>query len=212
MWKSIIFFILISCISCKQNANTNNNININNNTETILKEKTMERFDIEKFKKNAIGNKYKFDTDNAHVIQYKRNYGYLELSVPFDNEYFQTDKSYNEKGILFEKGTRYRYSNSFRIGVWKFYNQQGEFVREDEYDKGVNFDWNKILEIAQDYKIDLKDSYTKLDRNFEIKNPYWELNWVIFGVEGNHIRKTIIIDAKSYEIIKESETPFGIIE
>jgi hypothetical protein len=211
MRKTIIFCILISCISCKQNANTNNKIN--NNTITILKEKTMERFDIEKFKKNASGKTYyEFNNDDAYIVQYKENYGYREVYISFDNEYFQTDKSYNEKGILFESVTHYRYSNLFGVGIRKFYNQQGELVREEDYDKGISYDWNKILEITQDYKIDLKDSYTNLDRIFETKNPYWELSWVIFGVEGNHIRKTIIIDAKSYEIIKESETPFGIIE
>ena len=211
MRKTIIFFILISCISCKQNANTKNNVN--NNTQTILKEKTMERFDIEKFKKNASGKTYyEFNTDDAYIVQYKENYGYREVYIPFDNEYFQTFSRFNEKGILFEKGTHYRYSNLFGIGIRKFYNQQGELVREEDYDKGISWDWNKILEIVNDYKIDLKDSYTELDRNFEEENPYWELNWVILGFEGNHIRKTIIIDAKSYEIIKESETPFGIIE
>lgn len=196
----VVFFV--SCSFSNRQNNNSSQFKNDNNMDTI------EIFDIENFRKNAIGNTYEFVSDGISIAQHKRNGCYLEERIYSDNIFFQTDKTFNEKGILAIEGTRYRYSESFHIGIWKYYDQEGKLVREENYG---NFDWNKILDIAEQYKIDLADQYTKLVRHIEISSPYWELSWVPFLGE-NGIKRTIIISAENYNITDESETPFFIME
>jgi hypothetical protein len=193
---SIIFFLC--SIAC-----TGQNLTINDK---------MERFDIEKFKRNAAGKLYyKFTTDEAEILQRINSIrgGYLEEYIPFDNPYFKTVKYFDEKGVLRETGVRYCYTSSFLVGVWKYYNEKEEFIEQKDYNESIYFDWDKILKIAEHYDVNLKDWSTRLKRNFETEIPCWELDWALgeasrsgegyFAV--TTMRQIITIDARNYDII-----------
>lgn len=198
-------FLLFCFTICKNNGNSQNNNIVNNNISNNM---NVENFDIENFKKNAINNEYEITLpDGTLILQSTLGENYIEEIVFPENIYFQTYKMYNKNGILWMKGSHYKYSERFHIGTWYYYDENGDLVRENKNDDKIVHEWDKFMKLVDSLEIDLKNPFSKLNRNYGAEVPCYELRW-----KNGNIMKTILIDANTYAIIKECEIPHFEIE
>ncbi|WP_010522544.1 hypothetical protein [Aquimarina agarivorans] len=111
----------------------------------------MKIFDIENFNKKIIGREYEFiDKDSSIVIQKERQLEYKEIVQP-RNSFFQTINKYYKSGLL--KATYQFYPNQFLKGVRKEYDEQGNLIKEMDYDAPYKFTWEDILKLIEKISI-----------------------------------------------------------
>ena len=138
------FFILVM-FSCKSQEKKIDNL-------TIIKY-TMEHFDINEYKNLAVDEKYSPSNKNLFLkngkeriqIQYYDNVIQLE-KTNIDHKY-QTVKVYHELNKLLKiNGSRFY---SFSIGVWKYYDETGNIIKEINHDLPFKL---SIEDLAQQMK------------------------------------------------------------
>ncbi len=140
-----------------------------------LKQDTMKTFDIETFEKNKIGNEYNTILKDSTVVkQRKMQFDYYEIIKP-KNSYFQTRNRYYSNGKL--KSTVQDFPNDFLAGVMKEYDQQGNLIKETDYDKPYKFTFKDVLKVIKKRGIDMNGYYFELGRNVVDGKPVWSIIW-----------------------------------
>ncbi|MFD2592283.1 hypothetical protein ACFSTE_15705, partial [Aquimarina hainanensis] len=148
----------------------------------------MKTFDIKNFKKNIKGLDYQFiDKDSSIVIQNESQLEYRETIQP-KNSFFHTINLYHKSGKL--KTTYQIYPDLFLKGVRKEYDEQGNLVKETDYDAPYKFTWENVLKLIKERKIDMSHEQFQVNRSFgfgtenigkETEKPFWA---VTYGVNG----------------------------
>ena len=179
--KTIIIIGILSLLGCNAQKNT-----------------TMEKFDIEKFNKNKNNlNEYNFiEKDSSVIEQMELKDIYLE-DVIFNNSYFIKKSQYYKNGFL--KITGLYFDSSFKQGVWKEFDEQGNLIKETDYDKGFDYTWENLLTFFKERKADPKGRYTTVRKE--------DGNWRLSYIEGIYIYD-IIIEGKTGEIIQDAKNEF----
>ena len=99
-----------------------------------------------------------------------------------------------------------RYSNDFMINM-KEYDEQGNLIKETDYDKPYKFTFDDILKLIKKRGIDMKTKYFMISRSFDFGNfdetkkdkPFWAITYE----NGSDTKKVIIINGITGAIIKE---------
>ncbi|MFD2592287.1 hypothetical protein ACFSTE_15725, partial [Aquimarina hainanensis] len=116
----------------------------------------MKTFDVEQFNKNKINNRYTYiSKDSTKVEQSTWQFGYEE-TITKQNDFFQVYNKYYKDGTL--KVTGEFFPDDFLKGIWKEYDEQGNLVKETDYDAPYKFTWEDILKLIKERKLDM-DAY-----------------------------------------------------
>jgi len=180
--------------------------------KTIKKEVNMRKFNIDLFEKNKNNDNY-YDyvtTDqNGDSLQIRladEEQYYQEnikvLNTPFEKVYQYSKLTYN---VIFEVETFY----NCVIGVRKRYNNQGELIKETDFDAGFNFSWLDLVKMLKEkYDIDLMDIKGQIERNKRIsvgrsnleEHPksytvMIPIRWDVKGVHYGLLKRPILISS-----------------
>ena len=158
----------------------------------------MNTFDIKTFKKNKSAlNEYNFAIEpNISVVQSELKHVYTEDIID-KNTFFVLKNQYYKNGIL--KITGLYFKSSFRKGIWKEYDENGNLIKETDYDKGFNYTWEDLLKLLKEREIKI------IDRNTTIRKD--EGRWHVWYVDGLHVYN-IFIDGKTGEILQDVKNEF----
>ena len=106
----------------------------------------MEGFDIHLFEENYHKGKCRFELGgNAIIMSEWKNY-YETLIEPLsESAMICIQKLYYNDTLALMKEGKYLKLGSTKIGVWKEYDEEGELVKEIDYDTGWNVDWETIF-------------------------------------------------------------------
>ncbi|CAA0237466.1 conserved hypothetical protein [Tenacibaculum maritimum] len=188
------------------------NCKAQNNPQKTTKMKT---FDIKTFNKNKIRNEYNFITKDSTVVQQrKRQFGYYEI-IKEKTSYFQIRKSYYENGNL--KSTVKDFPNDFLVGLYKEYDEQGNLIKETDYDAPYKFTWEDILKLIKERKLDMDAYGFEVTRSFGFgkqeditEEPFWAITYN--KSEEDMLLGVIIIDGITGKIIKEFDEDYPLEE
>ena len=174
--KKIIIIVLISiAVSCKSQ--------IKNSTDKN-KTNTMEKFDITFFKKFEKDENY---TSSDKDIFYKLND--KRYRIQFYKEIQVEETNINSPNIFYK--IYYKNSNhlkssgndfyDFPIGITKEYNENGELIKETDYDKDYKFSIEDLQKkMKATYNVDIMDkkqtrSVSRTTIDPRIKFPYYQV-------------------------------------
>ncbi|MFD2592285.1 hypothetical protein ACFSTE_15715, partial [Aquimarina hainanensis] len=133
----------------------------------------MKTFDIETFEKNKIDNEYKIVTKDSTIIKQGLWHSGYEEIISYKGSYIQTYNKYYKTGIL--KLTGDFYSNDFEKGVWKEYDEQGNLIKETDYDAPYKFTWEDVLKLIKERKIDMSHEQFRVIRGSSEKGTSWAI-------------------------------------
>ena len=158
----------------------------------------MKKFDIEKFNKNKnYLNRFIDTLDNGTIIEQNiGGDGYYEV-IKKKKEYFEEYFEYFKSGKL-KLGGEY-FPNDFNKGVWKNYDEQGNLIKETNYDKGFDYTWEDLLKLLKKRKVDILGRYTTIRKE--------EGDWRFSYVEGIYIYD-VIVDGKTGKILQDAKNEF----
>lgn len=184
--KYILIFMLFT--NCKAQ---------NNNKNTTK----MKTFDIETFEKNKNDiNEYSFFIkDSVNIFQKKRHSEYKEV-IKNKGSYFEIINRYYFSGKI--KSTSLFFPNQFLKGIMKEYDEQGNLVKEINYDAPYKFTWEDILFFIKKRKINMDNEHLRITRDVVEGKPFW-------GITYEKEEKTGLIhiglDANNGEIVQDEE-------
>lgn len=193
----LILFSLVLFVSC-QSAKTSYRIN------TLSESKSSDTFDIEKFNRLSTGGEY-WDTlkDGTIIRRMSSDIDFVEFAPPPIPNIMEIYKSFHLNGKLKVEGLRY--PNKFGKGVWREYDEQGNLIKEEDYDEGYEYSFEDLLKFIYSRNIDLFDKYTSIRRYDGI--------WKVIYVQGEGYPKHIYdvtIDGKTGKIISDHKNEFSI--
>ena len=172
MKKVITATILLLTISCKSQTENSSGINKTN---------TMEKFNINKYNNLPINPKTGLQIlpngDDVQMFKGSGNIGFVERINKAGTPYLFF-KSFYENGNLQAEGVDF-YSMSIRI--YKEYSENGELIKEIDYDKDYKFSIEDLQkEMKESYNVDIMDKKqtrsvgrTKIDTR--LKFPYYQV-------------------------------------
>ncbi len=193
--KKIYMYMLISILftNCKAQE-TNKQIN----------KQTMKTFDIKNFNKNRNGNEYTFVTENGvKVTQYEWEDEYEDVRKN-KNSYIEQYKSFYKNGKI--KMEVKRFPNNFLVGVMKEYDEQGNLIKETDYDAPYKFTWEDILAFIEKRNIDMNAYGFYISRGTSEKGTAWSITYN--KSEKDMLLGVIIIDGMTGKIIKEFDEEY----
>jgi hypothetical protein len=141
-------------------------------------EKSMEKFDIQKFKSFAKNDEYNHILkDGSEVNQYQSTDGFTEKITPAKGWFYQY-KDFYLNGSLKEKGSYFLHGN-FKSGTWLEYDQQGNLLNQINHDTKFKLGIDEVFDLIKDKKIFFsKDNYiNKITRTINDEKPYWFVEW-----------------------------------
>lgn len=201
----ILFSVLFMMCSCKGQHKDEQTKRKSITEKKIVKKKdtSMEHFDIENFNKHVVDDERNFTDNKGNVIrQFKTNDGFQEEVTAPDN-YFVTSKSFYEKGSIKEKGNIF-HGNGFVKGLWINYDENGNIIKQTDYDAPFKFSWDDVLQFMKKKNINPMDNFTYVNRTIS-SLPAWHLSWDTKEVapDGKKILKNVTIDGITGKISKE---------
>lgn len=178
------------------------NCKAQNNSQKTTKMKT---FDIETFNKNKNHlNEYTYiSSDSTVTKQSDDDYEYYETIKPKESFFLSINRYYKNRIIKLEG---HIFQNFFQKGVWKEYNEQGNLIKEIDYDKPFKFTWNDILKIIKDRELNMDDYGFRITRGSSEKGTTWSITYN--KSEEKMLLGVIIIDGITGKIIKEFDEPY----
>jgi len=200
MKKIIYLSLLLLLTNCKAQHNHKKNTKI-------------KTFDIATFEKNKDeNNEYIFYINDSIIIKQSDDvYEYYE-KVKDQNSYFYTINRYYKNGIL--KLTGKHFLNNFQKGIWKEYDEQGNLIKETNYDAPYKFTWENVLDFIKMRDIDMTSRQFQVIRSFDFGNfdeakkdkPYWAITYE----DGSATKKVIILNGINGTVMKEFEEDYPI--
>ncbi|MFC5045099.1 hypothetical protein [Aquimarina hainanensis] len=164
----------------------------------------MKTFDVEQFNKNKINNRYTYiSKDSTKVEQSTWQFGYEE-TITKQNDFFQVYNKYYKDGTL--KVTGEFFPDDFLKGIWKEYDEQGNLVKETDYDAPYKFTWEDILKLIKERKLDMDAYGFLITRGTSDNGTAWSITYN--KSEEDMLLGVIIIDGITGKIIKEFDEPY----
>ena len=191
--KQTIIYSIVLLLFCACKAQ-------NNQQQTTQ----MKTFDIATFNKNKNHlNEYFFITKNGTTIKQNQwQYGYEEVIKPKGTYIFTYNKYYNT-GKLKLTGDFYPYD--FEKGIWKEYDEQGNLIKETDYDAPYKFTWEDILAFIKKRGIDMDNEYLEIGRNIVNGKPVWSIIW---EKEDKSSLRIVGIDGITGKIFQENDRDY----
>ena len=166
---------------------------------------TMKTFDIETFNKNKDGlNRRSYiDEDDFIIKQSDDEYEYYE-TIKHKDSFIQTINRYYKSGQL--KMTVKDFPNNFLAGVKKEFDEQGNLIKETDYDAPYKFTWEDILKLIEERELNMNDEQFEILRGSDEKSASWT---IVFEQKGVYDKLSVInIDGVTGEITREAEIDY----
>jgi len=150
---------MIQLLICLRNAFVMSALVLAFTVNSFAQEVSMERFDIETFKRNLIEHNGVFllpDGTKIHQFEASRG-GYIEDRTPPQSAYTYR-KLYNPQGYVITTTQKFY---SFFTGVSKYYDGHGNLIKEEVNDRDQYFPFSieaLAAKMLADYKIDILNS------------------------------------------------------
>lgn len=116
----------------------------------------VEKFDIEKFKKNALRGTFLINMKNITIKQDEQKPGYLE-ELYSNNAVFMLNKFFFDNGNIEKKG--YMFNKGSQIGIWYYFDESGKLIKEENKDEGYDFKPEDVVKYCENHKIKLTKGY-----------------------------------------------------
>jgi hypothetical protein len=186
-----IGFIILSLIF--NNCYGQNNINMD----------TKEKFDIEKLNKNTQNTSsfYEYrDSDLTTITYADHGSDYIIKEIPDFPNMVCTQKIFHKSTLYLKEKGKYL-KEGIPIGIWSYYDDQGNLIREENTDKGYNLTWDKLKIMLEDENVPF-DRIFRISRGVNSKNG--SLTWLIEWHLPDRVHSEILIyDATKCELISK---------
>ena len=196
MYRLIILIFILIITSCKAQ---------------IKKHTSMDTFDIKTFDKHKDHlSRYNYIRKDSTVVEQRTwQFGYEEVIMPKNNLIHIFNK-YNEDGKLMLTGDFF--PNDFEKGIWKEYDEQGNLIKETNYDTPYKFTWEEVLEWIKERNINMESDYFEIYRNAgeeEGEKPIWAITW---EKEDKSSLRVAILDGSTGKVQKEIDQEYPLDE
>ncbi len=154
-------------------------------------------FDIEVFHKNKVNNEYNFileDGTTVRQIEWKDEYDEIRYN---NKSYFEIYTSYYKNGNL--KMFVERFPNRF-VKYIKEYDEEGNLIKETDYDKEFEFTWEQLLKILEERNVDIRDVNNTTIRK---QNGNWRFDYI----QDIYIYD-VIIHGKTGKVLQDAKNVF----
>ncbi|WP_222931358.1 hypothetical protein [Xanthovirga aplysinae] len=176
----------------------------------------MKTFDIENFNKQmTLSPQYEgfYLEDSTYIKQFAaggegKDKLYVEFESPPSPALFQTYRVFYYNGKLKLEGLQF--PNDFEKGIWREYDEQGNLIKETNYDEPFKFSFEDILHWIEERDIDMKAFDFRIARGIDdYGKPGWDITWERADKKG--LRRAFI-DGITGEIEKEFDQDYPIEE
>lgn len=176
--KKIFLLMLIVNISCNAQKKTFMIPEVDNK---------FEKFDSIKFNSAT--------KESSDILrEFLSNGNYIEMTVSnsgkyyletFKDSYYMISKSFYSNGNIKRKGLGFN-GDAFQKGIWYEFDENGNLIKEINYDKPFKFTFEEILKFCkkQGIKIDkgpiLQSTgwHNKIFREIEEEHPIWKIEYL----------------------------------
>ncbi|WP_211660307.1 hypothetical protein [Pedobacter nototheniae] len=219
--KTIIKHCFLTCIillniQCKAQQKT---YNLNHDTQKNMIpaiDKNFEIFDSERynrlFKKNP-HYQSEFLADGTYIEMTVANAGknYLETAP---NSYLMISKAYFNNGNIKAKGLGFN-ADGFQKGIWYEFNENGQLIKETDYDKHYKFTFEDILKFCEREHIEVKKGpilqstgfHTAIRRGYSLlmeNVSWWEIDWL----KRSDLIETIKLNGNTGVVVEKRERSY----
>jgi hypothetical protein len=212
----IIFCGLQSCNAQKKNVNDTKQ----QKTMEPIVTKEFEKFDQTRYEKLKIKDKFnttEYLSNGTYIEMDEGDYGkqYIETNV---NCYFQINKSYYKNGNIKKKSLSFNWF-AFGKGISYEFDEQGNLVKEIDYDKNYKFTFEDILKFCEKENILVEKGpilqstgfHTSIRREFieASKKATWTIERLKSTDRPNFVnRETITLDGTTGQVLSRTELPY----
>lgn len=172
---------------------------------TLAESKSSDVFDIEEFERRKIGGNQYFDTlkDGTVIRRIASDTYFLEYEPPPFPAILEVFRSFHLNGKLKIKGLRY--PNRFGKGIWREYDEEGNLIKEENYDEGYEYSFEDVVKFLRLRGADLHDERTSI-RRFD---GIWELAYVKDKDEKSYYY-SYSLDGKTGKVLEHSKNNYFI--
>ncbi len=182
MKKIIVIVIVTLCTAC-----------------SAQKTNPMRTFDIEVFNENKNHlDEYDFNLEGGIKVSQRKDIDEYYETIQSDNSYFQTINRYYLNGKL--KATVKDFPNNFFHGTYKEYDEEGNLIKETDYDKEFEFTWEQLLKLLEERNVDIRDADNTTIRK---QNGNWRFDYI----QDIYIYD-VIIHGKTGEVLQDAKNVF----
>jgi len=221
MKKYLTFLLLLLCLqSCKAQI-------INNKLENNLKKDTM-RYpivtkDFETFNNYQYENRKdknssfleEFLKDGTYIEMLKSESGNVYRETPKDS-YFTITKGYYINNNIHGKGLFFNAvgSGGFQKGTWYEFDEQGNLIKEIDYDKFYKFTFEDILKFCEREKIKISKGPVLYSTGWhnDILREYSPISgqatWTIEWLKETDTIQTIKIDGTTGQVLSRTDAHY----
>ena len=184
-----------------------------------------EKIDIEWLHKNATEKEpmgqviyYDFKDKNDSItviISGDADSGYNFFQI-YNNDYIALSKEYYPNGNIKSKGillNELSLSDNYKLGIWYYFNEEGQLIKTIDYDKPFTFTFNDVLAFCRREKIKLLkgnlDEYewgfhTTISRIFSESTG--KCKWMILHEKTSIIDlEEIVLDGKTGKVVSRTK-------
>ena len=214
-----LLILLCGLQSCNAQKNNVTNTKQQENMEPIVT-KEFEKFDNVSFEKEV-------DKNSLVLRKFIDNGSYLEITSSISGKYyietpknshFQVYKSFYNNNNIKSKGLGFN-AEAFAKGTWYEFDEQGNLVKEIDYDKNYKFTFEDILKFCEKENILVEKGpilqstgfHTSISREFveASKKATWTIERLKSTDRPNiENRETITIDGTTGQVLSRTESPY----
>ncbi len=212
----IIHLFFLSCSAQKDNHNSQNFADM----QYPIVSKDFEKFDTTFYEqiKSSGFNTSRVETTSSNgdfIEMIKTSSGSTSRAIGKD-DYFALTKSYFSNNNIKSKGLYFNVSwGGFKKGTWYEYDDQGNLVKEVNYDTPYQFTFEDILEFCKQNKIPVEkgpilqstgfhtviNRYTQEDQS---NSPIWKIEWL----KKHDLIEEITLDGINGKVLDQKETEY----
>ena len=178
MKKYIFLLILVITVSCNAQKNLLMLPEIDNK--------------FEKFDSIKLNNSFKESLDVFRG--FLSNGNYIEITISktgkyyletFKDSYYMISKSFYSNGNIKRKGIGFN-GDAFQKGIWYEFDENGNLIKETDYDRPYKFKFEDILQFCEKHKIKIDKGpilqstgwHNKIFREIKNNQPMWKIEYL----------------------------------
>nr|WP_199158259.1 hypothetical protein [Pedobacter sp. ASV2] len=154
-----------------------------------------------------------FLSDGAYIELHMAKAGFAYLSTS-PNSYFTTMKEYYQNRNIKFKGAVFN-AGDFRKGIWYEFNENGQLIKETNYDKYYKFTFEDILKFCEREHIEVKKGpilqstgfHTAIRRGYSLlmdNVSWWEIDWL----KRSDLIETIKLNGNTGVVVEKIERSY----
>lgn len=222
---NLMFCLLVLACSCQQTKSgqiRQQDTIANKTIKTVQKkEPQMRKFDVDNYEKQMIANPlYEGKTleDGSYVKEYyipKPNVDtepFTRKAAELFVERIEHKNGFVELISYYNNGNIREYNEFFSIelevGIWKYYDEQGNLTKTVDKDLGYKFNLNDVIAFGKRNKVDFHQE-GDLQRGFSdrFKKNVWTITWIEDLLAGDRIEHFCILDGNSGDVLERQKRP-----